>query len=216
MRTTLRIVLCVSLLLGLSAFAQNSGPASNGQFNFGLSGASGAIQFDARSFGSSARGQMTFSATIDVSDEDTDGSGPSTSSGAAPAAVTLTVDIDCLKITGNRAAMSGVVTSSSRPGAVGSRAILAVEDGGEGKNADPDKFTWGVYGASTMNWTPSDSEVPGDAGWNFSWTATDSERPDDVGVPARQSSTVDCKSFGLGAYALESLPLGAGNIHVKQ
>ncbi len=210
-----KIFLLVSVLAlcALSAAAQNNGSAANGDFQFALNGASGAIQFDARQQDSGAKGQMTFNATLAVSNEDVDGEGTSSSSLSA---VTATVSFDCVRVSGNHAAMSGIVTASSVPAYVGQRAVLAVEDNGEGINASGlDRFTWGVYKQSARTWTPSDAEVPGDNGWMLSWFATDSERPDDVAIPGRASETVDCKSFPFGSYAFESVAHGAGNIQVK-
>ncbi|HEX2833567.1 MAG TPA: hypothetical protein VHW00_11160 [Thermoanaerobaculia bacterium] len=216
MRTISRVVLCFSLVVTLAAFAQNSGPASNGDFQYALEGATGAIQYNARSFGSSAQGQVTFTGTADISDEDVDGEGTG-GTGPVSTNVTLTVNIDCLRIQGNRAAMSGTISSSNISSYVGVRALLAVEDGGEGnKSTGPDKFTWGTYRANAMTWTPEDAEVPGDPGWSFSWLASDAERFDDVAVPSSHGGgTIDCQSFPFGSYAFEALPLGAGNIQVK-
>ena len=111
--------------------------------------------------------------------------------------------------------MSGTITSSTVSAYVGMRAVLAVEDNGEGNNAPLDRFTWGVYGTSTPTWVPSDSEVPGDNGAMLSWFASDAERNDDVAVPSNQSTVVDCKSFPFGSYAFENVQHGAGNIQVK-
>jgi hypothetical protein len=130
----------------------------------------------------------------------------------------MQVDVDCIRVSGNRASMSGVITSSSASGYTGLRAILAVEDGGEGSKSDPDRFTWGAYRSTAQTWTPEDAEVPGDNGAMFTWFASDAERFDDVPVPAGYSQSqnpVDCKSFGLGAYAFEALAHGSGNIQVK-
>ena len=213
MRVLIRAALCLIVLLPLSAIAQNSGPSSNGEFQFALEGASGAIQYNARTQGTSASGQMTFTGAVEVSNEDVDGEGTSES---ALTSVNVTVEFNCLKINGNRAAMSGIVTASSHAPYVGKRAILAVEDGGEGKNAEPDRFTWGVYRLNGMSWTPEDAEVPGDPGWSFSWYATDAERNDDVPVLiSGPKGPIDCNSFPFGSYAFEALPHGAGNIQVK-
>lgn len=213
MRSLSRAALCASLLFGFQVAAQSSGPASNGDFQFALSGASGAIQYNARSFGSSASGQMTFTGAVEISNEDVDGSG---GGGSAVTQVTMTVTFDCLRISGNRAAMSGQVTASSEPAYVGIRALLAVEDNGEGSKAPaPDRFTWGVYRNTDPTWMPSDAEVPGDNGWMFTWYASDAERPDDVPKLNKQQTFVDCTSFGFDAYAFEDLPHGAGNIQVK-
>lgn len=67
-----RVVLCLSLVLTFAVAAQNSGPASNGDFEFALEGATGAIQYDARGQGSGSSGQMTFSGAIEISNEDVD------------------------------------------------------------------------------------------------------------------------------------------------
>jgi hypothetical protein len=209
------VVRSAFFLFTFAAAAQNSGPASNGDFQFALEGASGAIQYNARSFGSSAQGQLTFTGTSEISDEDVDGEG-SGGVGSTVRNVTLTVSFDCLRINQTRAAMSGLITSSTEPSYMGRRVVLAVEVGGEGKNAAPDRFTWGLYRNSAITWTPSDEEVPGDNGYMFSWLATDFERPDDVGVPySRGNAPVDCQSFPFGSYAFEALPHGAGNIPVK-
>jgi hypothetical protein len=210
-----KTVLFVSVLFlsALSASAQNNGSAANGDFQFTLNGASGAIQFDARAQGSGAKGQMSFDAMIQVSNEDVDGEGVSSN---AVSRVTATVSFDCVRVNGNRAAMSGLVTSSNVPDYVGRRAVLAVEDNGEGINASAlDRFTWGLYRKNVRNWTPSDAEVPGDMGALLNWYATDAERPDDVAVLARQSEEVDCRSFPFGSYAFENVAHGAGNIQVK-
>lgn len=213
MKTSL-IGLCAWLLLAFAVAAQNSGPASNGDFQFSLEGASGAIQYDARGLGSSAHGQITFTGTQDISGEDVDGTG--TGDTGTISNVTMSVNVDCLRINGNRAAMSGVVTSSSVPDYVGVRAVLAVEDNGEGHNAPLDRFTWGVYRTAAMTWMPSDAEVPGDNGWMFSWIATDFEQPDDAGVPSSHGGgPVDCQTFPFGSYAFSDVPHGGGNIQVK-
>jgi hypothetical protein len=200
-------------LFAVSAFAQNNGSAANGDFQFSLNGASGAIQFDARLQGNGAKGQMTFNANVEVSNEDVDGEGITSS---AVSQVTATVKFDCMHVSANRAAMSGLVTSSNIPSFVGRRAVLSVEDNGEGIDAPVlDRFTWGLYKQNVRNWTPSDSEVPGDNGAMLNWFATDSERPDDVAIPARQSEEIDCHSFPFGSYAFETIAQGAGNIQVK-
>ena len=211
MRLALRSVFLASLVLAFAAAAQNSGPASNGDFQFALEGATGAIEFNARS----GSGEMTFTGAMSISNEDVDGEGTT----VTPVSnVEMTVSIDCLRIQGNRAAMSGVVSSSTVPEYLGTRALLAVEDNGEGSKApDRDKFTWGIYRSAPTGWIPEDAEVPGDTGALLTWFVTDFERLDDVGRPSSQNNptTVDCNSFPFGSYAFESLPHGAGNIQVK-
>ena len=131
--------------------------------------------------------------------------------------MSMKVDFDCVSINGKNAAMSGIVQSASVTGFAGQRVILAVEDGGEGAKADPDKFTWGVYGVQRIKWFPTDAELEFDNGWKLSWTATDAEREDDRGIVIRHGDeqTVDCRSFPVAAYALEELGQGTGNIQVR-
>jgi hypothetical protein len=207
------VALLVLSFVSVQALAQ-SGPSANGDFQFALTGATGAIQFNVKAEGSGARGTARFNANADMSGEDVDGDGSGSTPGTG---VAIEVAVNCLRVSGNRAAMSGVITSASAPGYAGVRVVLAVEDGGEGnKQSSPDRFTWGAYRATAKTWTPSDFEVPGDNGWMFSWLATDFERPDDVGYQRGSGFTaVDCKTFPLGAYAFEDVAHGAGNINVK-
>ena len=207
----LRLFIIVAAMIATTCVWAQS---SNGDFQFALSGATGAIQYNAKVQGSSAKGTITFTGTQDISNDSVDDTG---GPGATSTTATITVDVDCMRQSGKRASMSGLVTSSSVPGYTGRRAILAVEDNGEGVNSAGDAFTWGVYQDTAPTWMPSDAEVPGDNGWMFSWTATDFEVPDDPGIPggAAAPKSVDCKSFGLGAYPLEPIGHGAGNINVR-
>ena len=209
--TRTRVCFCIlGVVFALTASAQSA----NGDFRFDYPGATGAVQFHARAFGDSARGEISFASTQDVSNDAVDDTG---GPGATPTSVTLTVSIDCLRQSGRRASMSGLVTASSIAAYNGRRAILTVEDNGEGVNAVRDAFTWGLYDNTLPTWTPSDAEVPGDNGAMFSWTATDFERPDDVGIPAGAGAPagIDCRSFGLDAYSLQTLEHGSGNIQVR-
>jgi len=197
-------------------FAQNNGVSANGTFNFSSGGAAKTIDFNARlhTNGTDASGEMTFSGPAEISNQDVDGDG--TSSPGTLANLTVKVKFDCLAVNGNRAAMSGKITESSLPELVGRQSVLAVEDNGEGNNQGPDRFTWGLYRSTAITWTPSDAEVPGDAGWSFSWIATDAERPDDVGVPSKKGNgPVDCHAFPLSSYSFEEVPKGGGNIQVR-
>jgi hypothetical protein len=213
----MKSIACASVgalfLLTFAAAAQ-SGPSANGDFQFDLEGAAGAIQFDARTDADgTSRGQMLFTGTVDIPSEDVDGTGDV---GSALSNVTFQVEFDCLAVDGNRAAMSGVITAASADGYAGQRAVLAVEDNGEGgKPPAPDTFTWGVYRSVERTWTPVDAEVPDDIGATLTWIATDAERTDDVGVPSNRSTVVDCRSFPLGAYTLASIPHGGGNVQVR-
>lgn len=203
------------LLLAFSVSAQNNGASSNGDFQFDLTGANGAIQYDARLQGS-PKGQMTFTGATEISNEDVDGEG---TAATALTNVTLTAKFDCVRVSGNRAAMSGPITASTVPAYIGARALLVVEDNGEGVNAEPDRFTWGMYRQSATTWTPIDAEVPDDNGASLSWLVTDAEREDDVAVPSKPlvavSGAVNCQSFSFASYALEEVAHGAGNIQVR-
>ena len=208
-------ILCGVLLLTFSAAAQNNGAATNGNFQFALEGGSVAIQYDARVQGTSARGQMTFTANAEISNEDVDGEGGSSS---PVSTASMNVSFDCVRIAGNQAAMSGIVTSSSVPAWVGRRALLVVEDNGQGSNATgPDRFTWGLYRTDANSWTPSDFEVPGDNGASLSWLVSDFDRPNDPLLPSSQFTPtgVNCQSFPFELYAFENVAHGGGNIQVK-
>ena len=208
-------ILCGLLLLTFSAAAQNNGVAANGSFQFAVPGASGAIQFDARVQGTSQRGNMTFSANAEISNEDVDGEGGSSS---PVSTASMRVSFDCVRIAGNQATMSGLVTSSSVPAWVGRRGLLVVEDNGQGINATgPDRFTWGLYRTDANSWIPSDFEVPGDNGASLSWFVSDFDRPSDPLLPSSQFTPtgVHCRSFPFELYALTDVAHGSGNIQVK-
>ena len=51
-------------------------------------------------------------------------------------------DIDCLRIVGNRAYMSGMNTKSTDPRVHGRPFFFSVQDNGEGKNAPPDRISF--------------------------------------------------------------------------
>jgi hypothetical protein len=145
MKTTTLVWVCVLLFLAAPAGAQNSGVSANGGFHFVVDGRTINIEFDARQHtNGTIQGQVSFSGEIEIPDQDVDGDG----SGGGGQVVDLSVrfDVDCLQVSGNQAVMSGVISSANVDGYAGKRAILAVEDGGEGSKAPPDKFTWGVYG----------------------------------------------------------------------
>lgn len=205
----------LATFVALPLAAQSSGPSATGTFQFSTPGGTKSISFDARLHTpTSAGGQITFTGTESTPDQDVDGAGDGDANGNT--SVSITVAVDCLVVNGNHAAMSGKITASSPGHFVGRRAILAVEDNGEGINATtPDRFSWGLYRQQARTWTPSDAELPFDNGASFNWTATDAERPDDVGIPARRSETVDCHSFGFGSYTLDDVQHGNGNIQVR-
>ena len=203
----------ILFVCALPLFA-DSGPSTNGSFDFAAASGPLAFEFNARLLNNgSTQGEMTVTGSVDLPDQDVDGEG--VGSGAGVVDVSMTVNVDCLVVNGNRAALSGEVTESSVGAYVGRRAIMAVEDNGEGKNAEPDRFTWGFYGSPTLTWVATAAELEFDEGVGLTWLATDFEREDDVGIPSHSSTTVDCHTFPASAYALEVLPHGAGNIQVR-
>ena len=54
------------------------------------------------------------------------------------AGVNLHIDINCLRVVGNLATLSGIVTRTSDPFIEGFQAIFQVQDNGEGGNSQPD------------------------------------------------------------------------------
>lgn len=212
MKTTARIALCTVLLLASAPLFADSGPSATGDFQFSSGGNPLSIQFDARRQNNgSTKGQITFSGTVELSDQDVDGEGGGPSPGLVN--VSLTVDVDCLNISGNQAAMSGVIDDSNIPALVGNRALLAVQDNGE--PGAPDAFTWGLYGTPDLTWVASDAELLVDPGVGLTWIATDYEREDDVGIPSNASTEITCESFSFAAYALQEVTQGSGNIQVR-
>ena len=194
-----------------AAFAQS---ASGGFHVVGDDGTRN-IEFNAKlSPSGTASGDLKFTGPLSVPDQDVDGDGTGDPS-VTSTTLSLRVDVDCLKVQGNRAVLSGTVKESSVNAYVGRRMLLTVEDGGEGAKADPDRYTWGQYRSTAATWVATDAELEFDSGAGLTWTATDAERTDDVGIPSNAPSGVDCKSFSLSSYALEDLPLGSGNIQVK-
>jgi len=173
------------------------------------------IEFDAKiNPNGGASGALKFSGPLSVSDQDVDGDGTGDPTAAA-ATLSMRVDIDCVKVQDNRAAIAGLVKESSIAAYIGRRVLLTVEDGGEGANAEPDRYTWGQYRSTAATWVASDAELEVDPGVGLSWIATDAERTDDAGISSNQPTSIDCKSFPLSSYALESLAKGSGNIQVK-
>jgi len=173
------------------------------------------IEFNARiQPNDSATGDLKFTGPLSIPDQDVDGDGTG-DPGATATTLSLRADVDCLRVAGNRAVLSGLIRESSVGTYVGRRMLLTVEDGGEGKNAEPDRYTWGQYRSKAATWIASDAELEFDPGVGLIWLATDFERTDDVGIPSNPPAEIDCQSFPLSSYALEDLPQGSGNIQVK-
>jgi hypothetical protein len=217
MKIAARLVFCalVVAMVAVPLVAQNSGPSASGSFEFSSGGHPLVISFNARTKANgSTSGEVVLTGSASVPDQDVDGEG--VSGGSSIVTVALNVAIDCLKINGNAAAMSGEITDANIPAFIGRRALLAVVDNGEGSKAPAlDQFMWGVYSTPGLTWVPSDAELTFDPGIGLTWLATDFEREDDIGIPSHPSTTVDCATFSTAAYSFEDLPHGGGNIQVR-
>jgi len=197
--------------LAPAAFAQSA----SGGFHAVSDDGTRHIEFNAKVHpNGSTSGDLKFTGPLSIPDQDVDGDGTG-DPGATETTLSLSVDVDCLRVEGNRAVLAGRVKQSNIDAYVGRRMLLTVEDGGEGKNAEPDRYTWGQYRSTAATWVASDAELVSDPGVGLMWTATDFEQPDDIGIPSSQPAGVDCRSFPLSSYALEDLPQGSGNIQVK-
>lgn len=211
MKTIVGATVMAALLVSV-VLAGQSGPSATGSFQFTLEdGAARFLEFNAREQNNGrVVGEMTFSDPASVPVVDPDNSVAVKSPGAL-----VRASFDCLKITGNRAVMGGVIFESNVASAIGLRVLLVVEDNGEGVNASLDKLTWGVYQPPPTGWTPKDAERDDDNGASLTWIATDSERPDDVGIPSSRSGIISCQSFSLSSYSFTDIKHGGGNLQVR-
>lgn len=55
--------------------------------------------------------------------------------------IRIHLELDCLRLNGNVANMSGIVTESNIPDLIGLRGVFRVEDNGEGGEASPDRLS---------------------------------------------------------------------------
>ena len=210
---SLCLLLFACVALTPLTFADNDGPSANGSFQFALEdGGARFLEFNAREQNKGrVVGEMSFTdpnASV-VVDPDAPGNSPAT--GAS-----MRARFDCLKITDNRAVMSGVIFESNVLSAIGLRVLLVVEDNGEGVDQPTaDKLTWGVYQNPAGGWTPKDAERDDDNGAGLTWIATDAERTDDPGIPSNQSKIIGCGSFPLISYSFVDIAHGGGNVQVK-
>jgi hypothetical protein len=210
-RVFLSTLALVMFFLIPSAFAQSA----SGGFHVVTDEGTRNIEFNAKlDPHGSVSGELKFTGPLSVPDQDVDGDGTGDPSATATT-LSLRVDIDCLRVQGNRAVLAGLVKESNIGTYVGRRMLLTVEDGGEGHNAEPDRYTWGQYRSTATTWVASDAELEFDSGVGLTWIATDSERTDDPGIPSNPPAGIDCQTFPLSSYALENLPSGSGNIQVK-
>src|SRR5262245_62116631 len=119
-----RIPLFVLSVLMLASAAKGKNAQANGNFDFSLGNATGAIVFDANgSDGGGADGHMSFTSTFDAGAPEDEGEG-----GSESTTVAFEAEFDCLRVEENRAVMSGVITSSTLPDQIGQQVILAVVD----------------------------------------------------------------------------------------
>jgi hypothetical protein len=216
MKSTICALICSLVLTSIAlpglSFAGADGPSATGSFEFALEdGNPRFLQFNARQQNKgTVVGEMSFTdpnATV-ADDPDT----PANESIGA----SIRASFDCLKITGNRAVMSGVITESNLLNAIGLRVLLVIEDNGEGVNIpSTDKLTWGVYQSSATSWIPKDAERDDDNGSSLTWLATDAERTDDVGIPSNPGKVIGCQSFPLDAYTFADIKHGGGNVQVQ-
>ena len=193
------------------SFAGADGPSASGSFQFTLDDHPRFLEFNVRQQNKdTVVGEMSFTDpnTTVVDDPDTPRN--------EALGVSIRASFDCLKITGNRAVMSGVITESNILNAIGLRVLLVVEDNGEGINTlAVDKLTWGVYQSSATAWIPKDAERDDDNGASLTWLATDAERSDDPGIPSNANKTIGCQSFPLDAYTFSDIKHGGGNVQVQ-
>ena len=214
MKTCLCLVVCAIALLALVSTMQKAGPSAKGNVGSGVEGATGREARHVRSHDDgTARGEVSFSTTADITNNDVDGGGAVRTTRTDLA---ISAQFDCVLVDGNRKAMSGRITAANVPDYIGRQAVVVVEDP-EGHGA-PAAFAWGFYQPTRRDWTPVDAENPFDTGASLTWTATDAERPDDVGIPAGLGAVprvVDCTTFPLAAHALTPVDHGAANLQVR-
>src|SRR4051812_9027167 len=215
MKTPVRVLFSMIALAMFSLVPAAFAQSASGGFHVVTDEGTRNIEFNAKTNpNGSVSGDVKFSGPLSVPDQDVDGDGTGDPSVTA-ATLSLRVDVDCLKVEGNRAVLSGLVKESNISAYAGRRVLLTVEDGGEGKNAEPDRYTWGQYRSTAATWVASDAELEFDAGVGLTWNATDSERPDDAGTSSTPAAATNCHTFSFSSYALENLPQGSGNIQVK-
>ena len=179
------------------------GQDKNGHFNFNaITHANGSVT-----------GHLSLRDPEEVPNQDVDGNGESGSE-ALPEGAEVTADLDSVNISGNRVALSGVITRASVQRYVGLRMILIIEDNGEGNAAEPDKVTWGFYRRIPRRLV-ADAENP-DAGAfpvGERFLATDAERPEE-GAFLVGESEFDTNSFPLSSYSLTNI--NGGNIQIQK
>lgn len=142
----------------------------------------------------SVTGYITLSDPENLPSVDVDGAGEQDAEGS-PSGLELTAAVDSMSVKGNRAVLSGAVSSTNVARYAGARVILTVEDnGGGGDGAAPDRVTWGVYREAPER--PVEDAENGDAGPRMAGGARFS-----------------ADSFPLSSYSLDGID--EGNIEVR-
>lgn len=145
---------------GQAADAENPSAAGAGTI---LLGDARKKQFEFKAFGredGAATGFITLHDPAGIPDQDVDGTGEP-GSGGSPAGLEVAAEVDAMEVQGNRAVLSGVVTSTNHPRYAGLRMTLTVEDNGEEKQAGGrDRITWGFYPRQARSLV-ADAENPG-------------------------------------------------------
>jgi len=212
MNKALRIslsALALSMFFVPAAFAQSASGGFKAESELGTV----TIKFNAEGYSDGrASGAVEFSGPMSIPDQDVDGDGGG-DPGVKEGTLSLSIDVDCMKVEGNRAVLSGLVKSASADTYIRRRMMLTVEDG-EGEKA-ADRYTWGQYRGSEATWVASDAELDPDTGVGLMWLATDAERKDDAGVSSSRPAGIDCQSFPLGSFELDELREGSGDVLVK-
>jgi hypothetical protein len=209
-RRALRIIMALSLFsLVPAAFAQTVGGA------FRIDSEKGALTIEFSATGLSAgraSGDLALTQPLALPDQDVDGAGDPE---IKETTLSLRVAVDCLKVERNRAVLGGQVRDSNVQSYVGRRMLLTVQDNADAEEPAPDLYAFGLYGATSPTWVPSDAELKFDPGVGMTWIATDAERDDDKGISSKPREQVDCEAFTLASYELEELPKDGGDIQVK-
>ena len=89
-------------------------------------------------------GDADFDDREEVPEQDVDGTGDPdlrTRGGARE----IHARIDCLKVSGNVAVLSGIVVTAATPRYVNKRLLLVAQDNGADRREAPDRYTWGIY-----------------------------------------------------------------------
>lgn len=118
----LAAVIATGITRSTSAMMPASGPSASGHGNLTVGGELRTFSFTAVTH---KNGTVTGQAQLNNRAQDT----------------RLHLDIDCLRVVGNTATVSGIVTNTTDPTLEGFRGIFRVEDNGEGANDPPDRIS---------------------------------------------------------------------------